>query len=130
MKTLWIVDDDLILAKVTTAILQRSTSFDNIVHYLNAIDAYNVLVELIKQGKPLPNSILIDINMPKVNGWQFLEQCREIEVHHHSRLYIYTSSVSVQDKVLAQKSQIGYIVKPLTEVHTQLLENSSNSSVK
>ena len=66
----------------------------------------------------MPTIILLDINMPLMNGWEFLNLFDKLEdkVKSYYKVYIISSSVSVVDKELAQSNHniVDYISKPLT----------------
>jgi CheY-like chemotaxis protein len=45
----------------------------NFIEFHNGKDAFNQLKEDIEQDRPLPDLILLDLNMPVWDGWQILE---------------------------------------------------------
>jgi len=63
--------------------------------------------------------LLLDINMPGMTGWEFLEIFEKLDdtIKEHFKIYILSSSVDLRDKEIAgyNKYVIGYIVKPLTK---------------
>ncbi|WP_210463723.1 response regulator [Rufibacter roseolus] len=64
---------------------------------------------------PLPNLILLDINMPKMNGIEFLEELRNDPYLSDMSVFIMTTSNEDSDRFAAQNLRVnGYIVKPLT----------------
>ena len=66
-----------------------------------------------------PDLILLDINMPLMDGWEFLKKIDQLEQrnHFHTNVYLYTSSVYHEDKVKAKSFPIvkKVFVKPLTK---------------
>lgn len=61
----------------------------------------------------LPDFVLIDINMPKMNGLEFLHLVRKTKEWKHLKCFIITTSEEKVDKEAAEKLGIsGYIVKP------------------
>jgi CheY-like chemotaxis protein len=64
---------------------------------------------------PAPSVILLDINMPKMNGLEFLAELRREPEFSHIPVFIMTTSNEESDRFQAQKLNVaGYIVKPLT----------------
>jgi CheY-like chemotaxis protein len=65
--------------------------------------------------KPTPSVILLDINMPKMNGLEFLTELRHEPEFSHIPVFIMTTSNEETDRFAAQKLNVnGYIVKPLS----------------
>jgi CheY-like chemotaxis protein len=61
---------------------------------------------------PQPYLILLDLNMPRMNGLQFLKELREDASLSNSIVFILTTSNSDEDRVAAYKHHIaGYLVK-------------------
>ncbi|MFD2248212.1 response regulator [Pontibacter ruber] len=74
---------------------------------------------------PAPSVILLDINMPKMNGLEFLAEVRREPEFSHIPVFIMTTSNEETDRFAAQKLNVtGYIVKPLT---FDSFENSHSS---
>ena len=64
---------------------------------------------------PLPRVVMLDINMPKMNGLEFLEEIRKDPFLKDLNVFIMTTSNEDTDRFQAQKLRVsGYIVKPLT----------------
>jgi len=64
---------------------------------------------------PAPSVILLDINMPKMNGLEFLAELRHDPEFSHIPVFIMTTSNEETDRMAAQRLNVtGYIVKPLT----------------
>jgi len=63
---------------------------------------------------PAPDLILLDINMPKMNGIEFLEKLRADPDLQFITVYILTTAFTTRDKLATQDLKVaGYIVKPL-----------------
>lgn len=64
---------------------------------------------------PLPKIILLDINMPKMNGIEFLTEIRKDEELKSLTVFVMTTSNSDSDKINAYGLNVaGYIIKPLS----------------
>lgn len=71
-------------------------------------------LEIINSGRTnTPFFILLDINMPRMNGHEFLKQLRRTSIASDSVVFMFTTSDSVQDIAQAYRESVnGYIVKP------------------
>lgn len=64
---------------------------------------------------PTPRIILLDINMPKMNGLEFLKEIRADKELHNLSVFVMTTSNSDKDKIEAYEYNVaGYIVKPIS----------------
>ncbi len=71
----------------------------------------------------LPHIVLIDINMPRMNGLEFLQVIRNTEEWKHLNCFIITTSEEGIDKKEAQRLGVsGYIVKPLKLSHAASMD--------
>ena len=113
-----IIDDDPIFIYGTKRIMKEIHFCDSILVYNNGQDAIEGLTELTVNGDALPSVIFLDLNMPIMNGWEFLELFTKIPNTTLSEItvYIISSSVDPRDleKVKNYKIVNNYILKPLT----------------
>jgi CheY-like chemotaxis protein len=81
----------------------------------NGIEALDMLYGRNGQDKIyLPHIILLDINMPKMNGIEFLQKLRADPDLKKITVYILTTAYTTHDKIATQGLHVaGYIVKPL-----------------
>ncbi|MEO5571554.1 MAG: response regulator [Bacteroidia bacterium] len=89
----------------------------------NGIEA---ITYLKKENQKPPELIFLDINMPKMNGWEFLEQYKHLDATQKSKIVIMilTTSANPDDIKKAKEIQdlIGFETKPLSkEVLTEIL---------
>ena len=108
-----IIDDDEIVLLVERKILQRC-GFDQETFTFKSSDA--ALQFLQKEEEDQKFLILLDINMPVMNGWQFLTKMEDLGRNDNIFVIMVTSSIDRYDKEIAQnyKSVIGFIEKPIT----------------
>ncbi|GAB3513987.1 response regulator [Emticicia fontis] len=111
----WIIDDDKILTYVLQRIMGSVYSFENIEIFQNGKEAINHLTTLKKNPESLPDLILLDLNMPVMDGWQFLDEFEKIPLEKKVKLYIVSSSIDIQDhnKAKNYKTVSDFLIKPI-----------------
>lgn len=112
-----LVEDD----EVDVMNVQRAFKKNNILNPLNiahnGVEALDKLRGTNGEVKidPLPRIILLDINMPKMNGLEFLKELRADPVLHNISVFIMTTSNDDKDRFEAYNYNVaGYVVKPIT----------------
>lgn len=111
-----LVDDEVITNVVHKSILQRNGSFGYIESVVNGRQAIEFLEHMIADSKPLPDYILLDINMPIMNGFEFLEEVnRHFAIDHEKvKIVILSSSIDPRDRQRAQElGADDFLAKPL-----------------
>lgn len=111
-----IIEDDRAHVYLTKKYLEMSNQVESIMVCRNGKEAYDKLKEIADSEKPLPELILLDLNMPIWDGWQFLDEFTKIRTDQTITLYILTSSVSPSDQKRAEKYKLrgNYLIKPVT----------------
>jgi CheY-like chemotaxis protein len=115
ISTLMIVDDDDVDQMMCKRILGRSGLVDTVLGYLYAEEA---LDHLKGNQIPSPDILLLDINMPRMTGFEFLEEMSQLPDDVQKPMVVMlTSSGNPSDKLRASefKSVKGYLTKPLSE---------------
>lgn len=117
-KTIWIVDDDAIYQIIANKIIQRSEMFSAISSFKNGKEAIDYLYNALENNANLPDIILLDINMPIMDGWEFMEEMGLIKPKLPKEIvvYIVSSSIAVEDKNKSKSYEniLGYLSKPIT----------------
>lgn len=109
---LLVEDDNLDIIDVKRT-LDKMHILNNMIVARNGEDALRILNE--KEGSDTkPDIALIDINMPKMNGLEFLSAIRKTDEWKDLKCFIITTSDEKVDRMAAKDMGIsGYIVKPL-----------------
>lgn len=81
----------------------------------NGIEALNFLKgESNEKMESLPDIILLDLNMPRMNGIEFLKELRKDSVYKNIKVFVMTTSNEENDRTVTEKLGInGYVIKPL-----------------
>lgn len=93
-----IIDDDPITVFGIKKMLHAINVCDDIRAFINGKEAIDHIKELIAQEEPIPEVIFLDINMPIMDGWQFLEEFIKLPIKIKIRINILTSSIDLYDK--------------------------------
>ncbi|WP_025741128.1 response regulator [Aquimarina pacifica] len=129
--TACIIDDDSIYVFGMTKIMELTGFCNKTLVFRNGREALNELIAIIENNQELPDVILLDLNMPVLDGWQFLEEFMKVVYQKKIVIYIVSSSVDSED-VLRAKSYENvrdYIVKPVTvEKIKEILYDFENAS--
>jgi CheY-like chemotaxis protein len=110
---LLIVDDDQIDLLAIQRSLQKQKIGNPVSTARDGVEALEVLRGSGGRAKlPRPNLILLDLNMPRMNGLQFLDELRKDPNLANTIVFVLTTSAADEDKVAAYKKNIaGYLVK-------------------
>jgi len=111
----YVVDDDDIALLIARKLLDNNPSFKYCQTFSSPQNCLENIHQKIKTGEPLPDVILLDINMPVMDGWEFLDKIKEIEQMKNTLICMFTSSIDHRDRELckAYPNIIGFITKPL-----------------
>ena len=121
-KDVFVVDDDKVFHFIIKKLFSKNNIQINPSFYLNGLEAIDEIREKINSGNSLPDLILLDINMPIMDGWQFLDEFRQTRKANPNPagktiIYLVSSSDSQSDinKAKEYQDQIkDYFFKPMT----------------
>jgi len=114
-----LVDDDEINNFISIKLIKKALLTSDIMACLNGRFAIDQLVDIQKRDpEKLPDFIFLDINMPIMNGWEFLEEYQRLNIDPlgKSKIFIISSSVFSNDINRAKSYPIvkSFISKPLS----------------
>ena len=109
--------DDLELVK--DAFKQHSQN----VELVTLTDGFQVLSYLknLSSLDPSPCLIILDINMPRLNGKETLAQLRQMERFKDVPAILFTTSTQPQDKAFAHQHKAGFLTKPIDITQLDLI---------
>ena len=133
IKNMTLIDDDDIFVFLTKKAIESTSLVELIRVFGNGLDAINFLQENSDDVDSLPEIILLDLSMPIMDGWQFLDQFTKLapKIDKKITIYICSSSISPSDVELAKKNSLvsDYVIKPITkEKLIDLLKNIIEAS--
>ncbi len=115
LKTVYIVDDDEIIVYLTGKLIKQENFCEQLETFDNGKTALERLKMAIANHRELPDVMLIDINMPVMDGWEFMNEFVKLVTEKPIPVFIFTSSIDPADraKSFSYPQIIGHIQKPL-----------------
>lgn len=129
-KSIALIDDDAIYLYGVKRIIKDAKLPQKVLTFSDGQEALDYFLEHLSNIKKLPDVIFLDLNMPVMDGWQFIKEYDTIKTKMTKdiRIYITSTSKNPEDLLRAQSLEVvtDYIVKPLTE--EKLVAAINNSS--
>lgn len=124
IKRTLLIDDDPIQNLINSKMIQKIEVTDDLVVAENGKEVFQ---KYLTNDQVVPEIIFLDINMPVMDGWEFLDylslERNELEPH----IYMLTSSVSPEDVKRSESNHLvkGFITKPLSLEKLQFLKKTA-----
>ena len=122
---LFLIDDDSVTNFVNTKIIRLAAPSFEVVAYTDARLALKELQQCVVAPEQLPDFIFLDISMPDVDGWDFLEAFVKLPppVSEKTKVIMLTSSIDTNDIARSRKYKpvIDFLSKPLSSTNVQQL---------
>lgn len=113
---IYVIEDDSTTATITRILLEKALAGSRVQLYANGQQALDHLTTARRAGTAhLPSLILLDLNMPLMDGWEFLDACNHLTVGEPVCIMVLTSSINPADRAKAARYQnvAGFFSKPL-----------------
>jgi len=128
INNLWLIDDDILFRFCIEALVKENGSVKTVNLISSASDAIGKLKDMSVTPDPkMPDLIFVDLNMPVINGWEFIETVIGLDLidYNQTMIYILSSSLDPRDLERAKSyTQIsGFVPKPITPEHFNGLIN-------
>lgn len=118
VNTLYLVDDDDIFQFLTRRIIEETKLVKEIKVFSNGLRALEFLKSVQDTPEALPEIILLDLSMPIMDGWDFLEEYIMLRPFLGKKISIYIVSSSIAPSDIRRAQSISevtdYIIKPVT----------------
>ena len=123
-----IIDDDEVYQFTVTKNIQSQQLAKKILVFSDGEEALNFLCANIGDNNAVPDVIFLDINMPIMVGWQFLEEYIRLKPRIGKKVTLYMVSSSVDPADTQRAKQIeevsDYIIKPITPDQLKVIVNT------
>ena len=118
MSKVFIIDDDPIHQRIAQIMITKHQLYSEFVSYTEAGKALEFLNTNHNVLELLPDVILLDLNMPVVDGWDFLDAYEKIKDNFTKEIKIFIVSSSVDEKDISRSQSYssvkGFFSKPLS----------------
>lgn len=127
-KKIWVIDDDAIYQIIITKIIQKTALFSSISSFRDGKEGIIALINTIENKESLPDIILLDINMPVMDGWEFMQEMGMLQSlkNENISVYIASSSIAIEDRNKSKKypAILGYLSKPISINDIELIASN------
>lgn len=114
---IFLVEDDDLFAMLLKRSLKKLGHIDQLTAFKNGLEILNYLKNADSESDKLPDIILLDINMPIMDGWQFLDDYTEFydSLPKKPKIYMLSSSIFTADIEKSKEYRIvtDYLIKPI-----------------
>lgn len=118
IKNLTLIDDDEVFVYLTRKTLNKSKLVDQVQVFENGLDALNFIKGNVGNREILPEVIFLDLSMPIMDGWQFLDEYSKLKLELMNKITIYICSSSISPDDVSRAKSINtvsdFIFKPIT----------------
>ena len=124
-KLAYVVEDDPITSSITQLIVKKKLHVAQVQPHANGQRALDSLQAALRDEAAIPDLILLDLNMPLMDGWEFLDAFGRLPLAPQVCVFILTSSINPEDieKARHYKEVRGYFSKPLDQVNLARMQD-------
>jgi CheY-like chemotaxis protein len=112
-----IIDDDEIYQFTLTRIINHNKQAERVITFSDGEKAIQYLTDNKAINENIPDIIFLDLNMPIMDGWQFMEEYASVKTEIKKKVNIFMWSSSVNPIDIERASEISeisdYIIKPI-----------------
>ena len=112
-----LIDDDKIFHFILTSIIDENKLAESILSFFDGEKAIQYLTENKTNNEKIPDVLFLDINMPVMDGWMFIEEYARIKPDITKKVLVFMLSSSMNPIDIERAGKISeisnYIIKPI-----------------
>lgn len=123
-----LIDDDYVDRTINRTLISLVSPQIRTIEFSGAMEALTYLEQNAKLSSAIPDIVVLDINMPIMSGWDYLDQYNVIgpSLVKQPRHYIYTSSIDPKDLNYQHENVFGNFTKPFDkETIREIIESGT-----
>jgi response regulator RpfG family c-di-GMP phosphodiesterase len=97
-KNICIIDDDKIYTFGIKKIIKKYIPHNNVSSFENGKQALDSIQKNYEDNQELPDLILLDIDMPEMNGWEFLNEFEPVRAKTEKKVDVFVISSRIKDE--------------------------------
>ncbi|MDX1364847.1 response regulator [Arenibacter latericius] len=126
----YIIDDDLVSQFATQYRMKQAIGECSLISFDSGKEGLKAIIDQLTDGKKLPDILFLDLEMPAMDGWGFLEEFSKLHNNNiPTDIYVLSSfgDTKDRDKVKVHPLVKGYFNKPLTLLDAKTIIQNINS---
>ena len=123
-RLVYVVENDRISSVVTELIVKKNLFGGGVQCYANGQQAFADISLALQHSATIPDLVILDLDMPLMDGWEFLDALANLALPHPIQVFVLTSSIHSDDRAraLSYEQVAGFFTKPLKEAGVALMQ--------